>query len=61
MVVFWAVGTEGIVTHLFSMVSFFACTYPNRSGVGVIDNHDLSEAVFDQYDIPEDSEFILKG
>ena len=35
------------------MVSFFACTCPNWSGVGSIDNPDRFEQVFDQYDIPE--------
>ena len=44
------------MVHLFSMVSCFACTCPNRSGVGAIDNPDRSEQVFDQYDIPEDPE-----
>ena len=42
--------------HLFSMVSFFAYTCPNWSGVGAIDNPDRSEQVFDQYNIPEDPE-----
>ena len=47
-------GTSGaIVIHCFSIVSFFACTCPNRSGVGAIDNHDLFEDVFEQYDIPK--------
>ena len=39
--------------HSFSMVSFFACTCPNPSGVGAIDSPDLLEQVFEQYDIPE--------
>ena len=30
----------GIMTHLFSMVSFFVYTCPNRPGVGAIDNPD---------------------
>ena len=42
--------------QLFSMVSFFACLCPNRSGVDAIDNPDRFEQVFDQYDIPEDLE-----
>ena len=39
--------------HSFSMVSFFACTCPNRLGVGAIDSPDLFEQVFEQYDIPK--------
>ena len=39
--------------HLFSMVSFFTCTRPNRSRVGAIDKPDCPEQVFDQYDITE--------
>ena len=41
---------------LFSMVLFFVCTRPNRSGFGAIDKSDWFEQVFDQYDIPEDPE-----
>ena len=41
------------------MVSFFTCTTPIRSRVGAIDNPDLSEQVFDQYNIPEDLEKIF--
>ena len=41
------------------MVSFFTCTYPNRSGVGAIYNPDRSEQGFDKYDIPEDPEKIF--
>ena len=52
-----ASGASGI--HLFSVISFIACTCPNRSGVGVIDNLDRSEKVFDQYNIPEASEKIF--
>ena len=37
----------GIVTQIFSMVSFFACTYPNRLGIGMIDNPDWFEQIFD--------------
>ena len=48
------------MVHLLSMVSFFACTCPNRSGVGAIDNSDRFEQVFDQYDNPEDSEKISR-
>ena len=40
------------------MVSFIACTCPNRSGVGAIDNPGLSEQVFEQYDIPDVPEKI---
>ena len=42
--------------QLFSMVSFFAYTCPNRSGADVIDNPDRFEQIFGQYDIPEDPE-----
>ena len=42
-----------IVVHLFSLVSFFTCTRPNRSDVGAIDKPDCLEQVFDQYDILE--------
>ena len=56
LVCFLVGGKLGIVVHLLSMVSFFACTCPNRSGVGAIDNSDRFEQVFDQYDNPEDSE-----
>ena len=59
MCVFFRGGIGGIVVHPFSMVSFFTCTTPNRSRVGAIDNPDLSEQVFDQYNIPEDLEKIF--
>ena len=45
---FFLGGCGGYVIHLFSMVSFFACTCPNRSGVGAIDNPDWFEQVFHQ-------------
>ena len=52
-------GTSGgIVIHSFSMVSFLACTCPNRSRVGEIDSPDLFEQVFEQYDIPKVPEKI---
>ena len=38
------------------MINIFACTCPNRSGVGAIDNPDRFEQAFDQYYIPEDPE-----
>ena len=38
------------------MLNIFACTSPNRSGFGAIDNHDRFEQVFDTYYIPETSE-----
>ena len=38
------------------MVNIFACTCPNRSGVGAIDNPDRLEQVFDTYYIPQASE-----
>ena len=56
---FFRGGIRGIVVHPFSMVSFFTCTTPNRSRVGAIDNPDLSEQVFDQYNIAEDLEKIF--
>ena len=43
---FYEGGTGGIVTHLFSMVSFFASTRQITSGVGVIDNPDRSGQLF---------------
>ena len=53
MCVFFRGGIGAIVVHPFSMVSFFTRTTPNRSRVGAIDKPDLSEQVFDQYNIPE--------
>ena len=41
---------------IFKMINIFACTCPNRSGVGAIDNPDRFEQVFVQYYIPEDPE-----
>ena len=35
------------------MINIFACTCPNRSGVGEIDNPDRFEEVFDPYYILE--------
>ena len=35
------------------MVSFIACTFPNRSQVGAIDKPGLLKQVFEQYDIPD--------
>ena len=47
--VFFFRGTcTGYVIHLFSMVSFFACTCPNQLGVAAIDNPDWFEHVFDR-------------
>ena len=43
----------------FKMINIFACTCPNRSGVGAIDNPDRFEQVFDTYYIPEASEKIF--
>ena len=43
----------------FQMINIFACTCPNRSGVGVIDNPDRFEQHFDTYYIPETSEKIF--
>ena len=42
------------------MVSFIACTCPNRSGVGAIDNPGLLEQDFEQYDIPDVPEKIFE-
>ena len=39
--------------QLFSMVSFFAYTCPNRSGADVIDNPDRFEQVFDNMISPK--------
>ena len=47
------------MTHLFSIVSFFASTRPIRSGVGAIDNPDQFAQVFEQYDISEVLERIF--
>ena len=58
-VFFFRGGIGAIVVHPFSMVSFFTRTTPNRSRVGAIDKPDLSEQVFDQYNIPEDLEKIF--
>ena len=38
------------------MINIFACTCPNRSGVGAIDNPDRFEQAFAQYYITEDPE-----
>ena len=43
------------------MINIFACTCPNRSGVGAIDNPDRFEQVFDTYYIPETSEKNFHG
>ena len=56
---FFQGGIGAIVVHLFSIVSFFTCTRPNRSRVGAIDNPDLSEQVSNQYNIPKDPEKIF--
>ena len=41
------------------IVSFFACTFPNRSGVGAMDSPDRFEQVLDQRYIPEVSQKIF--
>ena len=46
-----APGASGI--HIFSVISFIACTCSNRLAVGAIDNPGLLEQVFEQYDIPD--------
>ena len=43
----------------FKMINIFACTCPNRSGVGAIDNPDRFEQLFDTHYIPETSEKIF--
>ena len=58
-VFFFRKGIGAIVVHLFSIVSFFTCTRPNRSRNGAIDNLDLSQQVSNQYNIPEDTEKIF--
>ena len=35
------------------MINIFACTFPNRSGVGAIDDPDRFEQVFDTCHIPK--------
>ena len=45
--------------HIFSIVSFFTCTHPNRSRVGAIDKPDRPEQAFDQFDISEDPEKVF--
>ena len=42
----WTSSRRGY--HLFSIVSFFACTCSNRPGVGAIDNPDRSEQACDK-------------
>ena len=50
-------GGGGFVCRRFwKKINIFACTCPNRSGVGAIDNLDRFEQVFDTYYIPEASE-----
>ena len=46
----------GVWGPFFKMINIFACTCPNRSGVGAIDNPDRFEQAFVQYYIPEDPE-----
>ena len=41
------------------MINIFACTCPNRLGVGAIHNPDRFEQVVDQYYISEDPEKIF--
>ena len=43
----------------WKVINIFACTCPNHSGVGAIDNLDRFEQVFDTYYIPEASEKIF--
>ena len=40
---FYEGGTGGIVTHLFSMVSFFVCACSHRLGVSAIYNPGLNK------------------
>ena len=46
----------GACGPFFKMINIFACTRPNRSGIGAIDNPDRFEQVFDIYYIPGASE-----
>ena len=46
----------GVCRPFLKMINIFACTCPNRSGVGAIDNLDRFEQAFVQYYIPEDPE-----
>ena len=43
----------------FKLINIFACTCPNRSGVGAIDNPDRLEQTFATFYIPEPSEKIF--
>ena len=43
----------------WKVINIFACTCPNRSGVGAIDNPDRFEQVFDPYYILEVPEKIF--
>ena len=43
----------------FKMINIFACTCPNRSGVGAIDNPDWIQQAFVQYCISEDPEIFF--
>ena len=45
--------------YFCNMVNIFTCRYPNRSGVGAIDNPARFEQAFVQYYIPEDPEKIF--
>ena len=44
---------EGFWGPFWKVINIFACTCPNRSGVGSIDNPDRFEQVFDPYYILE--------
>ena len=41
---------------VLKVTNIFVCTWPNRKGIGAIDNPDRFEQVFDQYYILEDPE-----
>ena len=49
----------GVCRPFWKVINIFACTCPNHSGVGAIDNLDRFEQVFDTYYIPEASEKIF--
>ena len=56
---FFRGGFCDIGIHLFSVISLIACTSPNRSGVGAIDNSDHFEHAFDPCYNPEVPEIFF--
>ena len=49
----------GVCRPFWKVINIFACTCPNRSGVGSVDNPDRFEQVFDPYYILEVPEKIF--